>query len=532
MFRPFRLRASPFAAGRVWSVVPWLFGFALVVVGVRDVFEGDLFFHLRLGEWMLAAGGAAGDPAWLYGPNRGSAWVNTMAPAEVLLALAYRAGGWGAVQLLQALAAPAMLAALCVAAAALAPRMLSGRSPWPARAVTVFVVAFAVAVAGPLTVRPQTVSLVAVVLLMVAVYRVAATGRFPRVVPAVVLTWLWVCWHGYGVLVVPFLLLGAFARLVSVVATTPSGRWRAAAASTAGLVRRGWLVSAVGLAVTFLTPAGAGLWGSVAAVREAAGAIITEWQPVVVSDLLMAWAALPLAVWLVSAAGSWMRGSRRRGAARLLVAEGVLVVVLVAFGFTSLRSLLLAAVALAVVAVVRLARFAALWPGRDFSGERLPAGWLGLAVKVATVAVSVGALLVLSPQVGVDERRVPTALFTEVAGVPGPQRVLTHWDVASPLPFLHPSSEIVTATDGRADYFGADVLLDYVTLVEAGEGWESVWEKYSGTTDVVLRDTQGLLDELAARGWSVGGRQSVENEDGSLVSYVWLRAPQAGAQGR
>src|SRR5690242_12323298 len=92
-----------------------IFLIALAAFSPRVLGDGDTFSHVAAGEWIIAHGGAPrADPFSLS--MAGAPWIAHEWLSEVVLALAFRLGGWSGVALLTGAAAAA--AALIVGLAA------------------------------------------------------------------------------------------------------------------------------------------------------------------------------------------------------------------------------------------------------------------------------------------------------------------------------------------------------------------------------------------------------------------------------
>ena len=68
----------------------------LFVPGVLN--DGDTFWHIKAGEWIIGQGAVPHTDPFSY-TKAGAPWVAHEWLAEVALALAFRAGGWGGVVL-------------------------------------------------------------------------------------------------------------------------------------------------------------------------------------------------------------------------------------------------------------------------------------------------------------------------------------------------------------------------------------------------------------------------------------------------
>src|SRR5277367_6891903 len=81
-----------------------LFLFTLAAFSPQVLGDGDTWSHVATGEWIIAHGGAPrADPFSHSMP--GAPWIAHEWLSEVLLALAFRLGGWGGVVLMTGAAA-------------------------------------------------------------------------------------------------------------------------------------------------------------------------------------------------------------------------------------------------------------------------------------------------------------------------------------------------------------------------------------------------------------------------------------------
>ena len=179
---------APFAAALVMG--------ALVLFAPQLFKDGDSWWHLATGEWILQHGRVPHADVFSY-TRPGAPWVAHEWLSEVLMALAWRAAGWSGV---------AVLFALAVAAAAW---LLVRRLSLAIGGVTLLVVsvlAFA-CMGGSLLARPQLLVLPVLVLWTCELLAAREQDRAPRLVAALLMT-LWANLHGSYVFGV--LLAGAF----------------------------------------------------------------------------------------------------------------------------------------------------------------------------------------------------------------------------------------------------------------------------------------------------------------------------------
>lgn len=78
--------------------------YALFLFAPRVLADGDTYWHIAAGDWMLAHGYVPRTDLFAF-TTQGMSWVAHEWLAEILFALAYRTGGWVGVIMLTATAA-------------------------------------------------------------------------------------------------------------------------------------------------------------------------------------------------------------------------------------------------------------------------------------------------------------------------------------------------------------------------------------------------------------------------------------------
>jgi hypothetical protein len=91
-------RSAPSSA-LVFALFAGLAGFALAGFSAGLLNDGDTYWHIRAGEWMLAHGQVLGRDVFSY-TVAGNAWHTQEWLAEVVMALAWQALGWAGIHLL------------------------------------------------------------------------------------------------------------------------------------------------------------------------------------------------------------------------------------------------------------------------------------------------------------------------------------------------------------------------------------------------------------------------------------------------
>src|SRR3984957_6170731 len=111
--------AAPFASTRPTTTVaaPWAVwtpilaapvAFAVALFSADVLGDGDTWWHLKAGDWILAHGAVPRVDPFSF-TMAGAPWTTHEWLSEALLALAFRAAGWSGVLLLTAIAAGAAM---------------------------------------------------------------------------------------------------------------------------------------------------------------------------------------------------------------------------------------------------------------------------------------------------------------------------------------------------------------------------------------------------------------------------------------
>jgi hypothetical protein len=472
---PSSVRPVPYllAAGVVAFVVP----LAAALGPLRDI---DLYWHLRLGQEILAGAPVAeAGRGWSFAPVPDT-WVSSQWLFEVLLARLEAVGGLGALVLVRVVTAVLTLATL--AWATLRRRPLRA-GIWP------FLLGSAVLTLVTQE-RSQQVSFVLAPLVGLWAERLWREGRVPAWWWVLPLTVVWANVHGGWVLLPMLLVLAALARALD-------HGWRDRA------VAGGLLLAAGAVLASCVSPAGLG--NALAVLRFAGStAAIVEWQPVTLRNPI----ALPLVLALLVAVWLWARGRARPSRGEL-----VLVLAVAGFGLLSQRNVAPALLVLAPVLTGVIARGLGeadpVAPGTATPFRRT-------ALALAAVGAVLGlAVAPLQPQ-PVDPT-VPQRLLTALEAAPAPQRVLNAYNVSGPvLWFAGPPPHVQVGVDGRADRYGSAYITRYLDLLAATPGWSSLLDELAPTS--ALLGTDDALAEVlvAQRGWVEVGREG---------DWVLLRAP-------
>jgi hypothetical protein len=259
---PFDARRAAAAQDRAWANVaaPWLAGllaFAVVAFAPQVLNDGDSWWHVAAGGWMLDHGQVLRSDVFSY-TFAGKPWHTHEWLAEVATAAAFRAGGWSGVVLLHAAASGAAMVVL-------------GRrlSVWLGGLALALALLLAFGCMSPsLLARPHLLALPFLAAWTAGLVCAREAGRAPPLALAALMV-PWANLHGGYFL--GLALIGPFA-LEALVEAAPGQR----AATT-----RDWaLFGIASLAASLVTPFGlSGLIFPFKLLGLASLAGVTEWRP-------------------------------------------------------------------------------------------------------------------------------------------------------------------------------------------------------------------------------------------------------------
>lgn len=226
--------SPPPSRPRTWAAhgLCTLLAAVAALLSCQGVFDPDVWWHLRGGDWVLRNGPPGLDPFSFGSADR--RWIDLHWGFQVLLAAAHAAAGY-----------PGIIAFVAVLAAASVTVGFACRRPGggPATAALCWVPAVLV-MAGRFTPRPEMFSLLFLGVFLAVLYRAQERPRLLWVLPAVQV--LWVNTHGlfvFGPFVLGCLLIDRAVRRPS------EGRaWWRRAAIVAGLVTTACFVNPYGAA--------------------------------------------------------------------------------------------------------------------------------------------------------------------------------------------------------------------------------------------------------------------------------------------
>ena len=478
-----------------WGLLAWLLVPLVAVTAIGPVDETDVYWHLKMGEDILANGRFGGDPAWNYGPAD-AAWVTTQAAAEVLLHVIYSVGSWSGLVAfriaLGALVALSVLAAL-TRVVGKRPDLVVGRSVALVGTVTV------ASLVPYIQERPQTLSLLILPWIGLMSLRVMYADRWPRwwVVGLLVMVWSW--FHGAAVLVGPLLAVAALIHALG----AGGLKWLPVLVRS---VRRGWLVVLVAVLAPMVSPLGLGYYPQAMKIQEAASNRIVEWMAPDANNGVFALALTLVAIWMISVVRLAASSGRVWRTFRMDMLFLILMVIV-----ASQAGRYLAIVTLLVSPLVAR-RLAQAWSRPSVKIERLKRRPAQIVLVLVWVAVLIVTGLSISHAKPVAKDR-PLRIWTALASQPEERRAFVSYNLGGQAMLI---GDVVVNIDGRSDRYGGH-RIDLIRDAGAGRSsWEKTFSEYPGTTDVVLGNGTALLDILKKRGWQVACTDA---------GFTWLTAP-------
>lgn len=390
--------------------------FALFLFAPRVLADGDTYWHIAAGDWMLAHFRVPRTDPFAF-TTQGMVWVAHEWLAEVLFALAFRAGGWGGVVVLTAAAAATAMFLLA--------RALE-RFVAPQLAYGMLMLALLTLMPGMLA-RPHILALPVLVAWMVGLVRARAEGRAPS-------GWLALAMLAWSNLHGGYMIGLAMAGAMALEAVcTHRGAWR------------GWAVFLLAASMAAcITPLGLdGILFPFRMLGLRAVAGIQEWQPPDFRGME------PVEFVLLAALALGLYGGVRLPWFRVLLFLGLVHATLQASRFQmqlSVIGFLLLAPALGVRFPPRAATV-----GRG-AGYLLASMLLGLSLVRAALPIT-----------RVDTPGYPLAALASVPADIRALPVFNAYRFGGFLIFHH----LRVFVDSRADLYGDAFLADYLAIQEA-----------------------------------------------------------------
>jgi hypothetical protein len=118
------------------------------------------------------------------------------------------------------------------------------------------------------------------------------------------------------------------------------------------------------------------------------------------------------------------------------------------------------------------------------------------------VVCAIAALLAFAamPAPGFSVQQFPVAAMTAVQQLPAKARILAPDSYGGYLIYLF-SGERKVYIDGRSDFYGAEFMKRYLTLIEARPGWREIVRSF-GFTHALLPSDSPLIGALEQAGWT------------------------------
>jgi hypothetical protein len=469
------------ANARTASGASWLFSWPLsmgllaylylVLHGDTSLRDGDTYWHIAAGQWILQNGAVPAHDPFSH-TMRGAVWTAHEWLSEVVLAGAHQLGGWTVVVALTALAFAATIALLTRALL----RWLEPIYALMFAGLAVFMTA------GHALARPHMLAMPLMMLWTIELVRASEAGRAPRLWLLPVMT-LWANLHGGFTLGIG--LAFAFA-LEALLAARQQQRVAAA---------RSWgIFLALAVASSLVTPHGTqGLWFTWQIMFEDnyALGIISEWQSPNFHIFQ------PLEVWLLAGLALVMYQGLRLPAIRLLLLLGLLHLSLKHNRNIELLGLL--------APLILASPFAAQWRQRQQTGQQLESAdriLRKLAQPAGRGAILVSLVVILAAPLWmsrsrpftVSEATTPALAVQAVqkAGIKGP--VLNGYPFGGYLIY----AGIPPFIDSRSDMYRDVFLKSYVDAIglRTSDGLQDLLAKYeikwtlleTGSTAVAFLD--------------------------------------------
>ncbi|MBV5265974.1 hypothetical protein [Pinisolibacter aquiterrae] len=380
--------------------------------------DGDTPWHVFVGGTILDTGRfpTTDTLSWTV---TGAPWIAKEWLSQVILAGAFRLGGWPAVAL-------TTIAAAALAFAVIAREAFARLSPLAAGLLIALAYPLA---AGAVLARPHTLAWVPMVVWTLALIHAAETARRP---PLLVLLAMVVWTNLHGSFLLGLALVPAFA-VEAILRAAPADRFRL------GFGWAAFLVAAV--AATLIHPYGWGVWRAAVSVigLEGIQSLIMEWQP-------QSFARIgPLELLLLGGIALLATTRTRISAVRLAV-----VLMLLHMALAHVRHGALLGLLGPLVLIEPLARVAGPGTRTRFALSRGVGALWGLIGLVAAALV-----VVRPPALPTDHAPAAALAAVRAAGIPG--EVMNGYSFGGWLI----SRGVPTYIDGRTELYGGDRVALY-----------------------------------------------------------------------
>lgn len=463
-------QASSWVTTAARWVVPYLLLAGALVAVARTAASPpsniDTFFHLRFGHEFLSGWSLRhpGHPTSYATAD----WVPTQWLSQVLMARTEDRFGLAGIAWLSG----ALFTALLVSLYAATRRVSDAVVAAPVVVVTL------IGCASGLSMRPQVVSYVLVVVTVTAWLRAFETGRAPwHLVP---LTWLWAMCHGMWPLGV---VIGVVAALALVADGRAAGR-RALAVLAAPVL--------AGAAGALLTPVGPPLLGATLLVSSR-GDYFSEWAPpdfttlqplVVLGTLVLTWVLMARS----SAPQTWSR----------------IALVGLATGFLaySQRTVPVAACLLAPLVAGQV---------QTLVGTRRHVRRSEVVGATAAPIVALALLAALVPATASEPLRQPAWVDSRLQALPTGARVLGPMGYGGYLMWRYPDLDVLFS--GYGDVYTDEELEDMTAIADLAPGWDRLLARARPDVALLPPDSPLAYALRTSAGWEV----AEDSEDVQLL---------------
>jgi len=443
---------------------------ATVKLGVRQVSDPDVWWHLKTGAYVLSGGQFNGPDPWV--PFSSRPFVLTQWLPEVVAQQGYVLFGLPAVAWLRCAAMLALISALV----------------WAARQAADTVPAIMAALAGligtggSLSERPQLISFVLLAVTVGAWWKTAKDLRSRWWLAP--MTLLWACSHGlWGV--------GVLIGLAVIAGLALDQR----------LDRRTALrllaVPALSVVAAALTPVGPRLLLTPFEVSANAVQFVQEWQP---TDPRNIFAAVTLGM-IALALMPWIRGTAALPWWQVALAGTAVVCTLAMFRTVPVGSIIAAPLAASALQKQRGL------PATPLS-RRGTSAWIGLVAAGAIVAAPLAGAVAQRPS------GWPEGLRPQLSAIPAKTVVLNDFAAGGWLLWAEP--QLTPVIDLRSEIYSMDYIGDYRRTEDVRAGWQGFLER-TKPEYALLKTKAPLTAALQERlHWRTVGKDA---------DYILLKAP-------
>lgn len=443
------------ASARRWppfALVAALLGFLLPLVHRPLLLDGDTYWHLAAGQWMLELHAIPHtDPFSATMP--GAPWVAHEWLSEVIMALVFGAGGWSGLQLLCGVAMGATVG--------LTAHYLQRWLDQPAALVSITLAA--ASIVPSLFARPHLLALVPMTAWCIAMLRAGETQRVPSWRWLPVMT-LWANLHG------SFVLGLALAGLLALEAL------HAATAPRLPLLRRWSVFLLAATLAAMCTPFGwRSLWHPFQLMQPELTATIAEWQPPNFNHLQ------PITLILMTLLYTALSRPLRLPLARILMLLGLLYMAL-----KHGRHQMVAGLVGALVLAAPMGRGLGCAPVHGRRLRDAPA-W---SVALLAIALLAASLRIGLPQQRGDDAATPLAALDHVPAALLSQPVFNSYEFGGYLIYRH----VRPFVDGRADMYGSAFMQSYLAPFQPDRpAFEHAVQRYGVRWALIATESKPML---------------------------------------